>query len=311
MAANEQIAQLQQAIAAAAENLPSPGDAAPTDPYSQAIAELGGIYPSTVQRFGHTVTQSLAVAALSVPFGQLDNSPAGAAATGLSSIGSAVSSFVGDQPFAVTASGNMVYPNGVVVDPAGQIVTGPWVNDPDVEGSNAWIRNIQESWNDEKFNTWRKRLISMGYDTMVSGGIASKGGMAQDVLEGLRQYHYMRYANGGKPIRITGEERSETIRSQVDFKAVKEDVGSWLDAVGYDRDDDVQEFFAQQVLRRANRLMKTKGWDAQTALTGAELRTQEKFVQQPGVKGELKQMEEDEMDETLRNDAISIMQLGI
>lgn len=305
MPVDDRVAQLNKAIQQAAENIPAAGSG--TDAYSQAISELGGIYPSTLQRFAGTVATGAARVGIGA-IGGIPQTPGVAVGTAGQALSSAVSTFVGDQPFAITPSGNMVFPNGVVVSPDGQVLPGPWMNDPDVEGSNAWLRKIQDEWSDAKFNTWRKRLINMGYGT--ASGLDSSGGQAKDILTALQEFHFTRYVNGGKPIRLIPEQKAGQIREVVDFKAVKEDVGSWLDAVGFDRDDDVQEFFAQQVMRTANRLMTNKGWSPEMALSGAQLRTQEKFVKQPGVRSELKELEEDEMDESLREDAISIFELG-
>lgn len=220
------------------------------------------------------------------------------------------------QPFVnyqTAANGAIKYQDtGVIADPVNQVVLFPTHKSDvdDIEGSEEWLRKIQKTWSEDKFNKWRKRLIELGYDQVV-GGIAEKGGAAMDVIAGLREYHKSRYLNGGEALPLFPTDgKPDSIRKQVDFKVLKENVGTWLDAVGFERDDDAQDFFAQQVIKTANRLTK-KGWTPDQALAGAEVRVKEDFAEAPGVKGELNQMEDDEMDESLRNDAISIMQLGV
>lgn len=188
------------------------------------------------------------------------------------------------------------------------------VNPAEVEGSEEWLQTIQDKWDDEKFNTWRKRLIDLGYDSAVTGGIAEKGGKALDVIDGLRAYWQSYYLNGGKaiPLRPVNQQTREAVRKQVDFQSLKEEVKAWGTVpFGEGLDEKTADYFAEKLVRKMTQLAnKHPEWTMEQVQAGAEMRTQKEFVEAPGVKQSLRDAEEDEMDETLRESIVSIAQLG-
>lgn len=215
-------------------------------------------------------------------------------------------------------TGQIRYVNGVIADPIGGTVVYP-PGDPSVEGSEAWLRSIQDDWGEKQANTWRKRLSNQGYE------VAETGGWAMDLVNALRTYHQARYINYGKAIPLTPKDkasRAAQIRKQIDPVALKEEVKTWGQVpFDEDLDPDTAEYFADRVIDVAARLAKKHPeWTPAQVIgtpssqygpaTGAYLRVEKEFAKAPGVRGALREEEEDEMDESLRNNIISISQLG-
>lgn len=220
-----------------------------------------------------------------------------------------------------STTGKVLYENGVIADP----VTGGVPLFPTgsvLPGSEPWIRDIQTKWSEEKANEWRKKLIEQGYDSLVTGGIATTGGMAADLLQGLRQYHYARYNNYGKAIKARPTSKDKTsIREQIDKVALKDEVKAWGQVpFGEDLDPKTADYFSDRIIQVAQRLAKEKGWNAESAVAGAEVRVMKEFARDPALKdldvqigadGTLEtDTEELEGDTTLRNSIVSISQLG-
>lgn len=204
-----------------------------------------------------------------------------------------------------SASGKIRFANGVIVDQiTGQLISGPWMADPEVEGSNAWLTAIQDEWTDAEFNTWRKRLLELGY--VPEGGLAESGGKAMDIINALALYHQTRYINGGKVIPLTPVDvgTREAIREQVDFKSIKEGIkSSWGDAA-FDKplNDALATWLTEQIIKEATKLRrKHPTWtvgqaigspgSAETLPSGAFLRVQEEFTKMPEVKAGLREGE--------------------
>lgn len=213
-------------------------------------------------------------------------------------------------------SGQIMYANGTIYDPETGEVYYPnkasGIDPADVPGSPQWVAKIQAEWSEEKANEWRKKLVSLGFDEAVSGGIATKGGFGQDLIAGLQAYHSSRYSNFGKvlPVRPGGA-GGERLKDIVDPVALKEEVKGWGQVpFEEDLDDDTAEYFTGRVMAVAHRLMKNKGWDATRAFEGAGVRVQKEFLGNKDVDTAINEAEEDELDETLRNDVVSIAQLG-
>lgn len=189
-------------------------------------------------------------------------------------------------------------PNGVFANPTlGQVLfpTPAEGFDPsEIPGSEQWLRSIQDTWSETQFDTWRKRLIRLGYDTLVTGGIAEKGGKALDIIEGLRQYHFMRYLNGGKAIPATpvNQKTREAMREQIDFVSLKERVKPWGTAVfGEDLDDDSAEWIADKIVMEMTQLArKHPTWTFEQIESGADVRVQKEFLKEPEVKEGLKEV---------------------
>lgn len=216
-------------------------------------------------------------------------------------------------------TGAIKYPGiGVIADPNTQAVYFPTHRDgvEDIEGSEEWLRKIQKTWGDEKFEKWRKQLIRLGYDQLVSGGIAESGGAAMDVIEGLRQYHKARYLNGGEAIPLTpgGGKKNirQAVREQVDFVSLKEEVKGWGEVpFGESLDPGTAEYFADRMLQKMTELArKHPSWTMEQVQTGATTRVQKEFIKSPGVEAGLEEAEDDEMSTALRDSIVSISQLG-
>ena len=208
---------------------------------------------------------------------------------------------------------------GAIVDPSagpdGVLFPPPSADvDPStIPGSPQWLAKIQDEWTDEKANKWRQQLWSQGYQAV--GLQSDKGGMAHDLVEALKEYHYRRYLSGGSvtpiaPLQDMGADKVR-LKDVYDPVALKDDIKAWGQIpFGEDLADDEANYFADRVLDVAQRLMKDKGWEAGRALEGAGLRVSKQFEKAPGVKGAIQDVEEDEMDESLRESIVSISQLG-
>lgn len=213
----------------------------------------------------------------------------------------------GKAPYIPNATGQLLYDNGVIADPASQTVLGFDRLGPNVEGSYAWMLKIQESWSTKEANEWRKKLSNQGYD------VATKGGMAQDLLAALQEYHTFAYLNFGKPLPKTPKGAvGQAVRSTFDRQALKETAKTWGQVpFEEDLDSDTAEYFADRTIDLAVELAKEhKNWSMEQIQAGAELRAQKEFIRTPGVRGAIRDAEEDEMDDSLRQNIVSIAQLG-
>lgn len=215
----------------------------------------------------------------------------------------------------VSASGKVMYDNGAIYDPA----TGQTLYPPNptlaagIPGSEAWIQDIQDRWSEEKADEWRKKLWDQGYQ--AAGLQAETGGWGHDLLAALRAYHNNRYANNGKvqPLAPGAGDigTREAIRKQTDFKALVNEAKSWGDAIELDLSDDEAESLADRLMRKRFVLAREHPeWTMDQIASGASMRVQEEFVDAPGVKGAIRDAEEDELDDSLLNDVVSISQLG-
>ena len=219
---------------------------------------------------------------------------------------------IGPVPYTVSpVSGRILYKSGVVADPTtGEVIFPPGMyrDASTIEGSDEWIRSIQGTWTVKQANTWRKKLASQGYE------IAESGGMGYDLLNGLKEYHRMRYLNGGTPLPLapTTQETREQIRKTVDFQMLKEEAKGWGDAVfGDSLGDEEAEYFAERIVQTMTRLAKKHPeWSMEQLQSGATMRAQKEFVGDEDVSQALNEAEEDEMDETLRSSIVSISQVA-
>lgn len=215
--------------------------------------------------------------------------------------------------YTTNALGQVLYRNGVIFDPSERQLLFPSATsgrDPaEVAGSPEWLVKIQEKWDENDINKWRKMLASQGYE------VAEKGGMAYDLLGALQEYHRNRYLNYGKALPLAPGAKAggvgRQIREGIDMLALKEEVKGWGEVpFGEDLNESASDFFAERIVDVATRLAREKGWEAGQALSGAQLRVQKEFAKSPGIKGALREQEEDEMDESLREHIISLAQLG-
>jgi hypothetical protein len=208
-------------------------------------------------------------------------------------------------------SGKRLYDSGAIYDPATGTTLYPASSDQaaSVPGSDAWLQQIQESWDEDKVNEWRQKLSEQGYQ------VAESGAWAADLSTALSQYHTNRYANGGKAIPLVpgGDVATrEAIRKQVDFVTLKEEAKAWGQVpFGEDLDERTADYFAERIVTKMTELArKHPAWTYEQVEAGANIRVQKEFVKAPGVKGALRDAEDDEMDETLRDSIVSISQLG-
>lgn len=189
-------------------------------------------------------------------------------------------------------TGKLLYANGVMVDLASKnLIPGPWMTDPNVEGSAAWLNEVQNN-GDKWANKWRKTLWDQGYTG--AGMLQSEsGGMAQDLLDALQAYHFSRYVNYGKaqPLAPTNQKTREAIREQVDFVTLKEEMKTWgVPAFGEELDDDSADYLAERMVRKMTQLAKKHPtWTFEQIETGADVRVQQEFVEEPEVKEGLRE----------------------
>lgn len=218
----------------------------------------------------------------------------------------------GKQGFITNDLGQMLWANGVFVDPndPNSLMFPPpssGIDPSAVPGSPQWLTSIQDSWTDAKANGWREKLFNQGYE------VGKSGGMGWDLLEALREYHQRRYLNAGKviPVSPRGAVTREDVEALYDPVALKEEVKSWGQVpFEEDLDPNTAEYFANRSIELAVRLAKQNPeWSPEQVMAGAEVRAQKEFIKSPGVKGALKDLEEDEMDETLRDSIVSISQI--
>lgn len=247
-------------------------------------------------------------------------SGAGAALqTGLGSIAAAVGGeqVRGADVFAESPEGAIMYANGAIFDPA----TGRTYFPPDfataaqIPGSRAWLREIQDKWSEDKVEEWRKKLWDQGYQG--AGMLQSdKGGWGQDLIAALESYHNNRYSNYGKAVPLApgaeGGGIGKAVKDSIDFQSLKSQIKEWGQVpFEEDLDDDTAEFFARQFVETMQKLAKKNpGWTMEQLQSGAEQRTQKKFINAPGVERSIEEAEDDEMDNTLRDSIVSISQLS-
>lgn len=209
-------------------------------------------------------------------------------------------------------SGVIKYANGVFADPStGEVVypNAAYGQPETVPGSPEWLRKIQDSWDNKKANAWRKRLNKLGF--IPQGGLEPKGGIAQDLLSALKMFHDSRYLNYSKVLPMFPGGRNP-LSKQIDKVALKEEIKEW-GQIPFEEplDGDTAEYFTNLLVSKLGDLQRKHGdWSPEQLMAGAELRTQQAFVKSPGVKEALQDIEDDEMDETMRNGIISIAQLA-
>lgn len=213
-------------------------------------------------------------------------------------------------------SGKVLYANGVIYDPATRSTMYP----PDhslaaeVPGSDAWASKIQDEWTVKEAQNWREKLWDQGYQG--AGMLQSQeGGWGLDLINALKEYHYNRYANFGKVQPITpnaGPAGAGLTRESFDMMAIRETIKGWGD-VPFNKplDGKTAEYFADRQIELALELQqKHPEWSAEQVETGATLRAQKEFVKTPGVKGAIRDAEEDELDDTLRSQVVTLSQVG-
>lgn len=170
--------------------------------------------------------------------------------------------------------------NGVIVDPT-QGINGILFppNSPDVEGSDAWFDKVQETWNKQKVESWRKRLVKWGAE------IPSSGGFDWDFRNALDQYHRYRYLNRGKVIPIGGGSGATTKKDfdgALDPSILKAEVNGWSREIfGVDLEDDEAQAWAERIAAVALRVANKKGYSPGNAAAVAQTRVQEELMDTP------------------------------
>jgi len=97
------------------------------------------------------------------------------------------------------SSGAILYAKGIIADPTtGEVFYDPKGKAP---GSPQWLREEASKWDKEKVNSWRKKLLGLGYGEVVQG-LGEKGPVDQTFLGALAEYHRSRYVNAGKVIPV-------------------------------------------------------------------------------------------------------------
>lgn len=212
-------------------------------------------------------------------------------------------------------SGKVLYANGAIYDPETRQTLYPTDHAvaAGIPGSDAWLRE-QQTKGDEWAEKWRKKLWEQGYQ----GGSflqSESGGWGVDLVEALRAYHGNRYANYGKPLPLSpaGDVGArEALRKQTDFVALKQEIKGWGHTVfGEELDDATSDWLADKMMRTMTKLAtKHPEWSFAQIQEGANIRTQKVFTEMPGVKQEIRDMEEEELDDSLRQSIVSVAQLG-
>lgn len=95
-------------------------------------------------------------------------------------------------------TGWAVFGNGTLVGPDGQVIFDPASDAP---GSQRWIQSIQGTWGESQVSEWRKKLVDMGY---LDSSEKNVRGWNTMFTTALRNYHFARYQNGGRPIAAAG-----------------------------------------------------------------------------------------------------------
>lgn len=216
-------------------------------------------------------------------------------------------------PFITSSTGKMLYPNGVIYDPATkQTLYPPRIQDQaQMAGSDAWLREVQDKWSDDKAEEWRKKLWDDGYDSILK---SEKGGWGSDLVDALAEYHYRRYANGGKvqPMTPGGkkEDVKQLIRDTYDPVMLRDEVKAWGDVpFGESLTDEESDYFADKVIEVAARLAKQNpDWTVDQIQEGAKGRVFKRFTEDPQVKGLIKEQEDQEVSYKIRDSVVSLSQ---
>lgn len=226
----------------------------------------------------------------------------------------------GKQGYVQNSMGQILYSNGVIYDPAAHTLTfptpGSGIDPTEVEGSEEWLHKIQTTWTATKANQWRKRLLALGFDRVVTGGIAKTGGMAMDLIEGLRQYHSTRYSNFGTVQALSPQggstESPKDIRKSIDFESLTEEVRGWGQVpFGEDLSRPEAKYFAGRMVTKMAELQRNHpDWTEQQISSGATSRVQREFLDQPEVEDQTQQQDELEGNTSLRKNIVSAFQLG-
>lgn len=226
----------------------------------------------------------------------------------------------GKEGYITNDLGQILFGNGVVADPSTGDIFYPnpasGIDPSDVPGSPEWLHKIQTSWSEAKANQWRKKLVSMGYDTAVTGGIAPSGGMAMDLIEGLRQYHATRYLNYGTVQKLTPKgtkhESPHDVKKSLDFDSLVEETRGWGQVpFGEDLTDEEAKYFANRMVTVLSRLQRQHPeWSQSQLSSGATTRVQKEFLDVPEVADETDKQDDLEGDTTLRKHIVSAFQLG-
>lgn len=216
------------------------------------------------------------------------------------------------EDYVVAPSGRLLYANGVIADPE----TGDVFYKPGsvVAGSPAWRLKVQEEWSDKEANAWRKRLLKFGY--IPQGGLAEKGGVSHDLLAALSMYHKARYTNYGRALPITAGQ-GEADASSIDKMALKQQIKTWGQVpFGEDLEDKETEWLSDRVIEVAQRLARKRGLTFGEALgkpstdesgaTGAFLRVEKQFAEQPQVAALLQEQEDQEVSYKIRDSLIGV-----
>ena len=207
-------------------------------------------------------------------------------------------------------NGMVLYANGVIFNPETQgLIFPPGMAQAETPGSELWLQGIQETWGEDQTDKWRKKLYEQGYE------VAEEGGWGKDLKDALRVYHANRYANGGKAIPLVpGGKKSmkPSIRESIDPLLLKTKMKGWGTAVfGEELAEPEADYFTERFIDEMVELNRKQGgkWSPKQIEQGAYARVEKEFLNNKNVKGELRDAEEDEMDESLRESIVSVSQL--
>lgn len=201
-----------------------------------------------------------------------------------------------------SATGKLLYKSGVIVDlvnGGAPIFQDP--NDPTIQGSPAWLRRVQETWDENKVGVWRKRLANQGYE------IESKGGISQPFLNALRDYHWNRYFNYGKAVpvadRPTFKEEARAVYTRHD--AENDARATYIEVFGDDPRPEEVKRFADGYLGAVTKALR-KGVSPERAAQRGEQAVIENVAQDPGVQ---KFLELEETDTALHDSFVNMFQV--
>lgn len=196
-------------------------------------------------------------------------------------------------------SGALLYENGVIADPSSRNVYFP-ANDESVPGSFAWLENVQEEWDEEKINEWRKRLSQYGYD------ISDSGPIDQVFLTTLQAYHRDRYLNGGKAVPLDASRAGKTGEDRIFDPAQLRNAIRQKFRVDWGDDPSEAELESWEKFTRTwARKMVQQGYSPEQAGMAAEERFIEKFESDP----KLQFFQEAEEEKTeLRDSLLGVLQ---
>lgn len=209
--------------------------------------------------------------------------------------------------FNASEDGAVLYKNGVLVTPDGQVVYQE--NDEAAAGSRAWLENARSTWSDETVLEWRKKLVEFGYLPKEQ----SDGAYDVTFETALRAYQEQKYLHFGKPIVVdasAGASLAAEIKlSPADLQAeIRGSVTEQFIKVFGDEPSDAElsswsRWLTDEWTKLQKKLVK-KGVDPVSALGVAGTQADELFIEKLGNTPQVEYATENFQENTRLRDAM-------